>query len=268
MSRLLHKFRLWLARRLAAVELHRCEEPSDAETVIRKRRSRLSQFLIPPGNLYLRLMGADSFVLAETAWHRWEAAVSGAQSDGRDVLIPRVRGEVLSAVLQSQKHSFAEKREAIRLAMQALRDLHSRQVSLAGSLWMLSHGDATADNVRVDLEAGTAGWFDFDMRHRSRLSEHWRHADDLRAYVFSCASMLSEPSAEFFAELIASHCDSDARCEFVTRLQNDWQRPACFHLAQAPLYYGRYRAFRVTLLECLAAEASRTIIQSTSSTCV
>ncbi len=254
MSRLLHKFRLWLARRLAAVELHHCEEPSDADTVVRKRRSLLSRFLIPSGNLYLRLMEADSFVLAETAWHRWEAVVSGAQSDGREVLIPRVRGEVLSTVLQSQKHSFEEKREAIRLAMQALRDLHSRQVSLDGSLWMLSHGDATADNVRVDLEAGTAGWFDFDMRHRSRLSDRCRHADDLRAFVSSCAAISSEPVAEFFAVLIASHCDSDTRCEFVTRLQNEWQRPTCFQLAQAPLPYDRYHVFRATLLELLAKE--------------
>ena len=258
MSRLLHEFRLRLARRLAAVELHRWQEPSETDTVIRKRRSRLSRFQVPPGNLYLRLMGADSFVLTEAAWHGWEALVSGAQVEERDVVIPRVRGEVLSSLLQSRMRSLAEKRDAIRLAIQALRDLHSRQINLNGNPWRLSHGDATAGNVRVDLERGTAGWFDFDMRHRRRLSEQYRHADDLRAFAFSCAASQSEPSGEFFAELITFYCDLTTRREIVIRLQNDWQRPICFHLAQAPLSYERYHEFRKTLLARLAAESSRT----------
>ena len=258
MSRLLHEFRLRLARRLAAVELHCWLEPSETDTVIRKRRSRLSRFLVPPGNLYLRLMGADSFVLTEAAWHCWEALVSGAQVEERDVVIPRVRGEVLSSLLQSRMRSLADKRDAIRLAIQALRDLHSRQINLNGNPWRLSHGDATADNVRVDFEAGTAGWFDFDMRHRTRLSEQYRHADDLRAFAFSCAASQSEPVAEYVAEMLESHCNGETQCEFVNRLQSDWQRPTCFHLAQAPLSCERYHDFRKTLLACLAAESSRT----------
>ncbi len=251
MRRWLHEFRLRLARRLAAVDLHRWMEPTEDETVIRKRRSWFSRFLIPPGNLYLRLMKVDSLVLAETAWHQWEAGISGALIVGRDVVIPRVCGEDLSGILQDPTRSGTEQNKAIRLAMQALRELHSRQVCLNGSAWPLSHGDATVENVRVDLEASTAGWFDFDMQHRHDLGEQARHADDLRAFVFSCAANQRDPHVELFSELIESLCDSETQTMFVTRLLNDWQTPTTFHLAQASLSFEEFHDFRNVLLRWL-----------------
>ena len=49
-----------------------------------------------------------------------------------------------------------------------------------------THGDAMAENVMVDLEAGVAHWFDFETIHDSRRPMAWRRADDVRALLVTC----------------------------------------------------------------------------------
>ena len=62
-----------------------------------------------------------------------------------------------------------------------------------------THGDAMAENVLVDLEAGVAHWFDFETVHDSSRPMAWRHADDVRALLVTC---LVRTSNEKLAETL------------------------------------------------------------------
>jgi protein-S-isoprenylcysteine O-methyltransferase Ste14 len=69
------------------------------------------------------------------------------------------------------------RKRAIKRAVIALAEFHRLG---------FTHGDAMADNVVVDLEAGVAHWFDFETIHDSRRPMTWRRADDVRALIVTC----------------------------------------------------------------------------------
>ncbi len=60
-------------------------------------------------------------------------------------------------------------RAAIELAVIALAEFHRLG---------FTHGDAMAENVLIDLDAGVAHWFDFETIHDSSRPMAWRRADD------------------------------------------------------------------------------------------
>src|SRR5690349_16581331 len=91
---------------------------------------------------------------------------------------------------------------ALCLASTALRELHGQSMDVAGSDWQLSHGDATCHNVLIDNEHHVAHWIDFDIRHRLGLPKLERHADDLRALIFSSCSMVPSPERETVARVL------------------------------------------------------------------
>ena len=131
-------------------------------------------------------------------WHSTDAV-----GRPRGIAVPLLPGESLNCVLSRTDVSLKRKLNCIALALCALLLLHKRPaVWPDGQTRRLSHGDATAENVYVDDLQQCACWFDFDMRHRPDIPEVQRHADDLRALIFSSAVHLA---ADQYAQL-AAHC--------------------------------------------------------------
>jgi len=185
----------WLGPVLAKVRLHAIE-PRNAPgrpPLIAKRRRWFAPWLIGPGNLYLRWLGSGVRVLPGRSWHEWERAVHrhlhGVEcaTDPRGWLIlPGWPGVVLAAFAADLQHPPAARLLALSAASRALLALH--QVALPwpdGSLGRLSHGDATLRNVIHDPATCRATWFDFDTVHDASIPALSRHADDLRALVYS-----------------------------------------------------------------------------------
>ena len=253
MKRVLHACRRRLAIALASISLHRMTRRSaDGQMLVVKHRSRLAKLLIPPGNLYLRMMGADSFVLSTAEWHHWETVMSTATIECGNVVTRLHAGKTLDQILRDDSVTADEKQAAVRLALREILALHSREARWSdGEVRPLSHGDATAKNVCVDLKNQSAVWFDFDMIHRKELSAVDRHADDLRALFFSSATCLPQSSLSLLAELCSEKVASPELLHALHRLLNVWRRPSTFQLAQAPLSYAAYHDLRAKLMAAI-----------------
>lgn len=250
--RMAYAWRRALGRCLVSIPLHRWSSPSDLPAGWR-RKSRVSfcEAILPLGNLYLAREGAPSEVLSARRWLEREAVV--ARALGRDVqsqpglraldmrLIP---GECLREILLGAS-SLDAKLEALRLAAAAVRQLHAISIREAdGDRRLLSHGDATCNNVIVDSVMRSAAWIDFDTRHRAHLSTADRLADDLRTLLFSSAACLPERADADCVESVFAGYGDEAVVQQVKQdlVRQSW--PAVFHVAQASLSFARFHKLR------------------------
>lgn len=259
-TQIAHATRLLLARRLAAARLHRYRVSSDTLRGTRreKRRTWLADVLVVVGNLYLRFQGARSEVLRLRAWIAWELAV--AREFGRDVqaLTDRagiecrfIPGSSLAEVQQSAV-PLEQKLRATFEAAAALRQFHQARAS-TGEIahWPLSHGDATVRNVIIDADTGCATWIDFDIRHDCHLPPPFRHADDLRALLWSSAAHL-DPHA--YSECIDTIFRGYNDAETARAVQHQTVHARCptvFQLSQAPISAANFRSLRAAMVERL-----------------
>ena len=268
-----HELRRWIARILASGRLHRirfarvadAERTADTEIVLKSRRLG-SRLAIALGNLYLRWQRSGVVVLTDDAWLRWEFAVEAATRHGvvlqtrpsphenfRGLISHVCPGRSLRSILTDPACSLDEQFAAMRWAMTALHQLHRHVAEWGhGVRQSLSHGDATVNNVIVHETTRSATWIDFDTRHHPQLSELDRHADDMRALIFSVASCLP-PSCypRLVAEFLASQPDVACLHRFRQRLTTDWSKPNTFQLAQAPLSWMDAAALSDALLQTL-----------------
>jgi tRNA A-37 threonylcarbamoyl transferase component Bud32 len=251
-ERLAYAWRGVLGRCLVSIPLHRWSSPAELPAGWRRKARELwCETLLPLGNFYLCLQGAPSEVLPAGRWLQREAVVAGAL--GRDVqlrcclraldmrLLP---GVCLREILQEHSSPQA-KLEALRVAAAALDQLHSVSVGDAdGHARALSHGDATCNNVVVDRAGSTAAWIDFDTQHRVDLSTVERHADDLRALLFSSVACLPESAdADCVASVLAGYSD-EAVVEQLRQCLMRQNCPSVFHIAQADLSFARFHKLR------------------------
>src|SRR5687768_14054455 len=212
----------------------------DGTLEVRKRRSLYAPLLISSGDLLVRLLDTGMRVLPQREWQdrerliyeRLYAASIRIEADGTLVL-PHLAGQTLASVLEDPALGESARKKAIELAVAALADFHAKG---------FTHGDAMAENVMVDLDAGVARWFDFETVHDSGRPMTWRRADDLRALI---ATSLLRTAAEDFGETLQLVLDvySDERTTplVATSFISVWQRPLAFHLGQAGLPFQRYR---------------------------
>ena len=85
----------------------------------------------------------------------------------------------------------------LSIATESLRKFHATEIQVAGARsCLLSHGDASINNVLYDSETQVATWFDFDLRHDFRCEATSRHADDLRSLLFSAVHLFDVDSIE------------------------------------------------------------------------
>ena len=212
----------------------------DGELRVRKRRAFHAPLLLALGGALFKVLGTGVRVLGQREWEERERRVYlavhgmsiGVDADGTLVL-PRLGGKTLAALLEGTEPDASARDRAIALAVEALVGLHA-----AG----YTHGDAMAENVMVDVEGGVARWFDFETVHDPMRPIPWRQADDVRALLATC--LLRTPPAELAPTLarILDAYGNDAVTQLVaTTFASVLRRPLVFHLGQAEL---SFRAFR------------------------
>lgn len=241
---MLYRLRLLLAKWLATIRLHRHDRISgktDRETH-QKSRTAIAGLLIPPGNLYLCLQRSPSRILCTRDWIAWELEVAQKLNrhvrelgDRSGIEAPWIPGVSLKEFLRGTAPR-PEKRQAIHLAARALRQLHQCQVSRNDvQSWPLSHGDAVSQNVVIDMRTSSAHWVDFDMSHGWQMPASVRHADDLRALIWSIASDLEQSDYRSAAEAARDGYADSSLFREVQQLTKRTACPTVFQLAQAPL---------------------------------
>ena len=212
----------------------------NGELEVRKTRSFYAPVLVSLGDPIVRILDTGMTVLPQRAWEDRERSIYERlygtsvriEADGTLVL-PHLAGQTLASLLEDPALGDSARRKAIELAVKALADLHANEVT---------HGDAMAENVMVDLDDGVARWFDFETVHDSSRPLAWRRADDLRALV--ATSLLRIPPAEFAETLqlvVDVYSDEDVAALLAASFTSVLKRPLAFHLGQAGLSFERYR---------------------------
>jgi len=139
--------------------------------LVRKRRAFYAPLLVWLGGILVRVLATGIRVLPQRPWAErerdmyerlYDAPVLIA-ADGA-LMLPRLPGHTLAALLEDPAISNAARQRAIELAVLALSDLHARG---------FTHADAMAENAMVDLEAGVARWFDFETVHDPARAMTW-----------------------------------------------------------------------------------------------
>lgn len=212
----------------------------DGELQVRKHRACYAPLLVWLGDPLVKILDTGVRVLPQREWEERERLMYGrlyatsirVDSDGVLVL-PGLPGETLATLLQDSHLDESKRNRAMELAVAALAELHRTG---------FTHGDAMAENVMVDLDAGVARWFDFETVHDPARPLAWRRADDVRALLATC---LLRTRPDMFAgtlQLIVDvYADEEVTRLLATSFNSVLQRPLAFHLGQAPLSFHNYR---------------------------
>jgi hypothetical protein len=115
------------------------------------------------GDPLVGLLDTGVRVLPQRAWEererqlyqRLHGAAVRIDADGT-LILPRLAGETLATLLADRTLEGTARMRAIECATVALADLHRQGIT---------HADAMAENVLVDLDVGAARWFDFETVH-------------------------------------------------------------------------------------------------------
>jgi hypothetical protein len=210
------------------------------ERRVRKRRRFYAPLLVWLGGPLVRVLDTGVQVLSQRDWGERECQVYRSlrrtsiriEPDGTLVL-PCLAGETLAALLEVPELEESVRRRAIERAVVALSELHRLG---------FTHGDAMAENVLVDLEAGVAHWLDFETLHDSSRPTAWRRADDVRALLVTCLVRTApERWAETLRLVLDAYADDGVTRVLPARFTAVLQRPLAFHLGQAGLSLQGFR---------------------------
>ena len=208
--------------------------------VVRKHRNFYAPLLVGMGGPLMRLLNTGVRVLPQRDWEERERRIyqslhgTSIRIDaGGTLVLPRLGGETLSTLLDNPELEESLRKRAIERAVVALAEFHRLG---------FTHGDAMAENVLVDLEAGVAHWFDFETIHDSSCPITWRRADDVRALVVTClVRTVPEKRAETLALILDVYADEDVPPVLAASFTSVWRRSLTFHLAQARLSFECFR---------------------------
>ena len=202
------------------------------------------------GGPLMKLLDTGVRVLPQRDWEERERRVYGSlygssiriDVDGT-VVLPCLAGDSLATLLENPELEESVRRRAIERAVVALAELHHRGYT---------HGDAMAENVLVDLEAGVSHWFDFETIHDSSRPVAWRQADDVRALLVTClVRTVPEKVAETLQLILDAYPDEGVTRLLATNFTAVFRRPLTFHLAQAALSFQCFREIARMLRERL-----------------
>ena len=213
------------------------------ELRVRKWRAVYAPSLIWMGDRLMRALDTGVRVLPQRDWEEHErrvyASVYGkaiAVAGDGILLLPVLAGRPLASLLQDPQITERLRTKAIEHAVVALAALHR-----AG----ITHADAMADNVLVDLDAGVAHWFDFETRHDSTHPIEWQRADDLRAFLTTCLVRTARARRGEVLDLILDrYTDEEVRRVAALNFDSVWRRALPFHLAQSGLSFESFREVR------------------------
>lgn len=230
------------------------------ECRVQKRRLFYAPFLICTGGGVMKLLDAGVRVLPRRDWEDRERQIYGSlygtsvhairrgrgnDSDGSDatddsdasgtLILPWLSGETLASLLEDPTIAEPARNRMIERAVTALAEFHRLG-------W--THGDAMAENVMIDVDAGVARWFDFETIHESTRPRPtgWQRADDVRALLATCLIRTGpERRAETLRLILDVYADDEVTRRLVECFATILQRPLTYHLAQAPLSIQAYR---------------------------
>ena len=206
--------------------------------------------LVWMGGPLVRILDTGVRVLPQRDWEERERRIYRSlrgtsiriDADGMLVL-PCLAGETLATLLEDPELEESVRKRAIERAVVALAEFHRLG---------FTHGDAMAENVLVDLEAGVAHWFDFETIHDSSRPMAWRRADDVRALLVTClVRTVPEKRAETLQLILDVYADEEVTRLLATSFTSVLRRPLTFHLAQAGLSFQCFREIARLLRERL-----------------
>ena len=212
----------------------------DGELQVRKYRLFYAPLLVWMGGPLVRLLHTGVRVLPQRDWEERERRVyrslrgTSIRIDAVGMLVlPCLAGKTLASLLEDPELEESLRRRAIERAVVALAEFHHLG---------FTHGDAMAENVLVDLEAGVAYWFDFETMHDSSRPMTWRRADDVRALLVTClVRTVPEKLAETLLLILDAYADEGVTHVLATSFTSVVRRPLTFHLAQAGLSFQCFR---------------------------
>jgi hypothetical protein len=212
----------------------------DGELQVRKHRRFYAPLLVWLGEPLVRILDTGVRVLPQREWEERERLLyrnlrgTPVRIDaGGTLVLPRLAGETLAVLLEDREMETSRRMRAIELAAVALAAFHRLG-------W--THGDAMAENVMVDLDAGVAHWFDFETLHDPARPLAWRRADDVRALLATCL-LRTAPSefAETLDHILDAYADEEVARLLAASFTSAFQRPLTFHLGQAGLSFQDYQ---------------------------
>ena len=220
----------------------------NGQRLVRKHRRFYAPLLIWMSGPLVRLLDAGVRVLPQREWEERERRVYGSvygtsiEVDAGGVLVlPYLAGHTLAALLEDPELEEPRRRRAIALATAGLAGLHRQG---------LTHADAMAENVLVDLEAGVACWFDFETIHEASRPLAWRRADDLRALLFTCLlRTVPGKRVETLALILDVYADPEVTRVLATNFTSIWRRSLALELLQARLSFQSFCEIRRWLRE-------------------
>jgi hypothetical protein len=202
----------------------------------------------------LWLLGAGVRILPQREWEERERRIYQSlygtsiriEADGTLVL-PCLAGETLATLLEDPEIDESVRKTGIERAVVALAAFHRRG---------LTHGDAMAENVMIDLDAGVARWFDFETIHEPGRPVAWRRADDLRALLATCLLRTAPGRLAGIQRLILDvYADQEVVRVLAASCTSEFSRALPFHLAQAGLSWECFRENARLLRERLGNSA-------------
>jgi hypothetical protein len=206
----------------------------DGEIQVRKHRLFYAPLLVWLGGPLVRILDTGVRVLPQRDWEERERRIytslhgSSIRIDAGGMLVlPHLAGRTLASLLEDPELAESFRKTAIERAVVALAEFHKLGIT---------HGDAMAENVLVDLEAGAARWFDFETSHDPTRALAWRRADDVRALLATCLlRTVPEKRAETLHFILDVYADEGIAAHLTTSFTSVMQRPLAFHLGQAGL---------------------------------
>lgn len=220
----------------------------NGERHVRKHRAFYAPLLIWMSGPLVRILDTGVRVLPQREWEARERRISlslrgtSIRVDAGGMLVlSYLAGKTLATVLDDPALDESARRRAIQLAVTALSDFHARG---------FSHGDAMAENVMVDLDAGVAHWFDFETVHEPSRPTAWGRSDDLRALLVTCLVRTApERLAETFELVVDVYADEAIIRLLAPSFTTVLRRPLAFHLGQASLSFRRFQEIARLLQE-------------------
>lgn len=220
----------------------------DGELQVRKRRLFYAPLLVWLGEPLMRILDTGVRVLPQRDWEERERRLyqslygSSIRIDtGGTLVLPFLARKTLAALLEDPELEEPARKRTIALAVLALAELHHLG---------FTHGDAMAENVLVDLDAGVAHWFDFETVHDSRRPIAWQRADDVRALLVTCLLRTGPGKrAETLRLILDVYADEEVSRVLITSFTSAWQRPLSLHLGQAGLSFQNFREIARLLRE-------------------
>jgi serine/threonine protein kinase len=220
---------------------------------VRKERALYAPLLIAMSSPLMTALNTGVTVLAQQKWAEREVqlyrelyGLSVEIDNGRSLVLPSHAGETLATLLENPTLSVPARLQAIESAVLALKRLHAVGVT---------HGDAMAENVMVDTDAGIARWFDFETVHDPRRPLAWRRADDVRALLGTCVIRVdADQTPEVVKLFLDLYDDREIMAHVVTKFDSAWQRPLVFHLGQAPMSLACFKVVRRLLEATLSVD--------------